>query len=393
MAGEGTGARSTTPEIIEVDIVELEDILEFCEVDVGYFTIDASHDVLMLTSTGSAISIDVTDGTYNGTDLASELKDRASSGLGSTGLTVAYSTTTKKFTITEASTGKTIAYTHIGSDAGLTFGFNQDHDAADSIESDLAAGDPSAILESIRDSVEDWVEAYCHKTFGSASYAKYYDGNGEQYLQLDDYPITALTRIAVGRRSAIRVKNTADYTTASISVSSTQLTFTKDSSSTGAVTFASKTMSEVVTAINALGNGWSAVIESSDYNSFASSELVEMFGKSAIEGNWVYLDMPNRAIDDFEVFPARGEIYRGMGWPEGNRNIFVEDTAGYSSTTMPKNLQLAVKIITKAIYQKRKEEIFGVKNYRVGDVNITCEDSDVPKEALAILSRFKRILI
>ncbi|GAI80589.1 unnamed protein product, partial [marine sediment metagenome] len=64
-------------------------------------------------------------------------------------------------------------------------------------------------------------------------------GNGEQYLHLADYPITALTRVAIGRRSAIRVKNTYDYTNASISVSSTQLTFTKDSSSTGAVTFTS----------------------------------------------------------------------------------------------------------------------------------------------------------
>lgn len=379
-------------------IVTLTELLDFCEVDVGYFTIDASHDVLILAydSTGTGTPIKVTDGTYNGEDLASELQDRASSGLPdppTTGLTVRYSPTDKKFTLT-ATTGETIKYTHTDSDAGLTFGFNQDHDATYEIESDLAAGDPSAILESIRDGVEDWVEAHCHKTFESADYAKYYDGNGEQYLQLDDYPITALTRVAIGRRSAIRVKNTYDYTNASISVSSTQLTFTKDSSSTGAVTFADNdTMGKVVTAINDLSNGWSAVIESSDYNSFASSELVEMFGKSAIEDNWVYLDMPNRAIDDFEVFPARGEIYRGMGWPEGNRNIFVEDTAGHSPTTMPKNLQLAVKIITKAIYQKRGEEIFGVRQYKVGDVSITCEDSDVPREARAILSGFKRVLI
>jgi len=377
-----------------MEIVSLADILDFCDVDVGYFTIDASHDVLVLTySTGTAKNIDVNDGTYNGTDLASELLDRASSGLSTTGLTVRYSSTGKKFTLT-ATTGKTIAYTHIGSDAGLTFGFNQNHPAAQTITSDLAAGDPSAILESIRDSVEDWVEAHCHKTFESVSYAKYYDGNGEQYLQLDDYPITALTRVAVGRRSAIRVKNTADHTTASISVTSTELSLIKDGGTPATITFTDEeTMGKVVAAINLLGSGWSAVIESSDYTSFESTELVEMFGKSAIEDNWVYLDMPNRAIDDFEVFPARGEIYRGMGWPEGNRNIFVEDTAGYSSTTMPKNLQLAVKIITKAIYQKRKEEIFGVKNYRVGDVNITCEDGDIPKEALAILSRFKRVLI
>jgi len=377
-------------------IVTLTELLDFCGVDVGYFTIDASHDVLVLTygSTGTATNIDCDDGTYDGADLASELQDKASSGLSSTGMTVTYSSTTKKFTIGCATTGETIAFTLTGSDAALTFGFDSDHSAAQTITSDLATGDPSAILESIRDSVEDWIEAHCHKTFESASYAKYYDGDGGQYLQLDDYPITALTRVAVGRRSAIRVKNTADYTTASISVTTTGLVLTKDGESDSTITFASNTtMGSVVTAINDLSNSWSAVIESSDYTSFKSTELVEMFGKSAIEDNWIYLDMPNRAIDDFEVFPNRGEIYRYAGWPEGNRNIFVEDTAGYSSTTMPKNLQLAIKIITKAIYQKRKEEIFGVKNYRIGDVNITCEDGDVPKEALAILSRFKRILI
>jgi len=376
-------------------IVPLTELLDFCDVGVGYFTIDASHDVLLLAynSTGTT-SIDVTDGTYNGTDLATELQDKASSGLSATGMTVTYDTDDKKFTISCATTGETIAFTLTGSDAALTFGFDSDHAAAQTITSDLATGDPSAILESIRDGVEDWVEAHCHKTFESASHAKYYDGDGGQYLQLDDYPVTALTRVAVGRRSAIRVKNTADYTTASISCSTGGVVLTKDGTSDSTITFATyDTMGEVVTAINNLSNSWSAVIESSDYTSFKSTELVEMFGKSAIEDNWVYLDMPNRAIDDFEVFPARGEIYRGVGWPEGNRNIFVEDTAGYSTNTMPKNLQLAVKIITKSIFQKRKEEIFGVKNYRVGDVSITCEDSDVPREALAILSRFKRVLI
>ncbi len=376
-------------------IVTLTDILDFCGVSVGYFTIDASHDILVLAyDGGSATNVEVDDGTYNGADMATELQTEARTGLSSTGMTVTYSTTTKKFTITAATTGETIAYTNTGSDAGLTFGFDSDHSAAYSITSDLAAGDPSTILESIRDSVEDWVEAYCHKTFESASYAKYYDGDGEQYLQLDDYPITALTRVAVGRRAAIRVKNTADYTTASISCSTGGLVLTKDGTSDSTITFASyATMGEVVTAINDLSDSWSAVIESSDYNNFQSSELVEMFGKSAIEANWVYLDMPDKAIDDFEVFPKRGEIYRYAGWPEGNRNIFVEDTVGYSSTTMPKDLQLAVKIITKSIFQKREEEIFGIKQYRVGDVSVTCEDSDVPREALAILSKFKRILI
>jgi len=375
-------------------IVSLTNLLSFCDVDIVYFVVDGAHDVLKLTdSTGGVQNIEVDDNTYTGTELASELQSKARAGLDSTGVTVDYSIDTKKFTIN--ATGDTMTFTLTGSDAALLFGFNQDHlTAAESITSDVAAGDPSAILASIRDGVEDWVENYCHKVFESDSYSKYYDGNGGQYLQLDDYPITALTRVAIGRRSAIRVKNTADYTTANISVTTTGLSLIKDGGTPDTITFTDEeTMGEVVTKINTLGSGWSAVIESSDYTSFKSTELVEMFGKSAIEDNWVYLDMPNRAIDDFEVFPNRGEIYRGMGWPEGNRNIFVEDTAGYSSATMPKNLQLAVKIITKSIFQKRKEEIFGVKQYKVGDVSITCEDSDVPREALAILSRFKRHLI
>lgn len=132
-----------------MSIVSLTDLLSFCEVDVGFFTIDASHDVLILTynSTETGTSIDVPDGTYNGDDLATALQTvaRASTGLsaGSTGLMVSYSSTgTKKFTLT-ATTGQTIKYTHLKSDAGLTFGFNQDHAAAQDITSDVAAGDPS----------------------------------------------------------------------------------------------------------------------------------------------------------------------------------------------------------------------------------------------------------
>ena len=374
----------------------MENLRNFCSVDTGYFVIDAAHDVLTLTygSTGTAVNVDVADGTYDGAALAAALQTQARTDLESTGMTVAYSTTTKKFTLTAASTGEVIAFTHTGSDAGLTFGFNDDHAAAYSITSDISAGDPSTILETIRDSVEDWVESYCHRTFESASYAKYYDGNGGQYLQLDDYPITALTRVATGRRSAIRVQNTADNTTATISVNSTGLVFTKDGTSDSTITFADyATMSTVVTAINALGSGWSAVIESSDYTSFKSSELVEMFGKSAIDSNWVYLDIPDEAIDNFEVLPSRGELYRGMGWREGNRNIFVEYTVGYSSTTIPEDLQLAVMIIVKSIYDRRTEELFGTKEYWTGDVKVKCEAGDIPKEATEILSKYKRVLI
>lgn len=250
------------------------------------------------------------------------------------------------------------------------------------------------IISTIQNSVEKWVENYCHKDFETTGHSEYYSGDGNSYLQLNHYPITALTRVAVGRRTAIRVTNTLTATSATISVNSTGLVLTKDDTSDSTITFAIyTTMSAVVSAINALGNGWSATIENSDYNSFKSSELVEMYGKSAIDSNYVYLDMPEKAIDDFEVYPDNGEIYMLDGWPSGHRNIFVKYTAGYSATTMPDDLKLAIKIICKHVYQKRNEDSFGVKDYSVGDIRTSYESGDIPKEAIDILSKYRRIFI
>ena len=372
-------------------IVTLEELMEFCEVDKGYFVINASNDVLKLTyDSGEVTDIDIADGTYEGEDLATELKSKIDTAFTISSI-VTYSITTKKFTIA-VSAGHTITYTHLSSDAGLTLGFNQDHGAAVSITSDLAAGDPSSILESIRDGVEDWVAGKCRRLFESDSYSEYYDGEDKKILQLKNFPITALTRVCIGRRWAIRIKNSSTYTSATVSVTSTGLIFTKDDISDSTILFDSyTTMTAVVDAINALGSGWYAELESTDFTNFKSSELVQMFGRNAIYNNWIYIEMPEEAIDDFEVNPERGTLYREAGWPEGERNIFVKYTAGYS--TIPDRLKLGVKIACKHIYNKRREELFGIKNYRIGDISVTIEDKELPKEALSIFNEFRRMLI
>ena len=252
----------------------------------------------------------------------------------------------------------------------------------------------SKILSEIQKGVEKWVKNYCHKDFESTTYSEYYNGEGNPYLQLDHYPITDLTRVATGRRTAIRVLNTSTATSATVSVNSTGLVFNKDNTPVSTITFAAyTTMSAVVAAINLLGNGWSATIESSDYSSFISSELIEMYGKSAIDNNYVYLDMPDEATDDFEVYTQRGELYKYGGWTEGHRNIFVKYTAGYSATTMPEDLKLAIKIICKSTYQRRNEESYGVQDYSAGDVRVAMESGNIPKEAIDILNRHRRILM
>lgn len=248
------------------------------------------------------------------------------------------------------------------------------------------------IVSSIQDGVEKWIKDYCRKNFESDDYAEYYDGDGNEFIQLDHYPVTALVRIATGRRTAIKIKNTSASTWATVSVNSTGVVLTKDGTSDSTIIFETyTTMSTVISAINALGSGWTAEIYDSDYNPFKSSELIQMFGKNVIEDNWVYLDMPEEAIDNFEVYPNRGEIYMYAGWPSGHRNIYIEYTAGYA--TIPDDLQLAVKIICNHIFQKQKEETFGINSYSIGDIRVASESNEFPKEAIDILSKYRRILI
>jgi len=283
-------------------IVSLIELLDFCGIGKEYFIITAANDVLKLKyNTGVVTDIDIADGTYEGESLAVQLQSKINTAFPTASATVSYSTTTKKFTIAVISPN-TIAYTHLGSDAGFTLGFDKDHAAAISIISDLAAGDPSAILESIRDGVENWVENYCHRIFEETEHTEYHDGHGGGYLDLRYYPIID-------------------------------------------------------------------PIESVTEN---DNELDP---------------------DDYEVYTNEGMLYKESRWGKGHRNILVVYTAGYVADDMPKDLKLAIKIICKNIHQKRKEEIFGVRQYSVGDVNVACEDGDIPKEAKAILEKYRKVFI
>lgn len=359
-------------------IVPLTELLDFCGVDVGYFTIDASHDVLVLTYSSSTGSEDiyVADGTYDGTDLATELQTKARTGLESTGMAVTYDADDKKFTITAATTGETIAYTNTGSDAGLTFGFNQDHSAAVSIESDLAAGDPSAILESIRNSVEDWVEAHCHKTFQATLYVKErHDGDEQDTIYFDQYPVIAanLDDLVWDSAGTVTRDDGGSFITDGFTTGAKVLVQNSDSNS-GLLTLDSSGVAATVLTFT------DTITTDSDDDNVILSHF---------RGLWI--NDTEIDEDDYAVF--NDHIYYSVGFTEGHGNVRMTYYAGYSSTTMPKDLQLAIKIICKYIYQKRKEEIFGTSEYWAGDVKVKCEASDVPKEALAILSRFKRVLI
>lgn len=249
-------------------------------------------------------------------------------------------------------------------------------------------------LSPTHDSVEKFVSNYCNRVFESTSYTRSkYCGNGTSILYIDNYPLTAVDRVAIGNLDVIKVTNTNTTSSASVSVTSTGLRLVYNGTADTSITFASNTtMTAIVSAINAL-SGWSASLLNSTYGGYQSSDLIEWSGLSAIKSNWVYLKMPDEAEDYFEVDLGKGLIRKNSGWPSGFNNIYIDYTAGYTTSNMPEDLKLAVKILTKYIYDRKEEESMGVAEYRAENLWGTFERDSMPKEARMLLNRYKRVLV
>lgn len=382
-----------------MSIVTLDEVLEFCGIETNYFIITPSNNVMTFTSSsGGPVDITLTDGNYDGVALASHLQTQMNAntiltGTGTITFAVSYSSSNRLFTV-NAGTGKTIAYTHASSDAGLTFGFTSNKTAAQTITSDIESGDPSQVVSSIKDSSEKFISEYCNRVFEETSYRlERYDGPRRSILQLKNYPITAVDRVAINTLDVISVKNTNTTSTATVSVTTTGLRLVLDGTADATITFAANaTMSAIVAAINALGNGWTASLSSSIYGSFKSNELIPMYGLNAIDGNWVYLKKTDDLCDDFDVYLDRGQVIKYSGWPVGIRNIYVDYTAGFTSDNMPSDLILAVKILVKFFYNKMDDDSYGVKEYRAHNLWSSFDKEEtIPKEAAVILKRYKRM--
>lgn len=393
-----------------MSIVTDADCEDFLNIEYkGTFTITAANDVLIFTSDqGGPASIDVADGTYEGAGAATALQTamNASTTLTGSGVitfAVSYSTSTKLFTI-NAGTGHTIDYTNSGSDGGRTFGFTDDTTAGQTITSDTEVpGDPTSMVTVCHDGAERIVKEYCDRTFESTSYSlEKYDGSGDSYLFLNQYPVTAITRLSIGHIEVVRIKNTAtDANNATIAVSSTTLTLTVDggaSAHTDTLTLSAyTTMALLVAAINALSAySWSATIESSIYNNLKPSDLLELFGsycgnRSDTGQTEAYLYVPERPETYYEVNANTGMVKLPYPIRAGMNNVIVSYTAGYSSANMPKDLRLAVLILTKWLYDKRNESSYGLKQYSIGHVSAVFPDESIPVDARDILDKYRRV--
>lgn len=214
---------------------------------------------------------------------------------------------------------------------------------------------PSAdetILTNIVAAASDFIERYCARTFASTSYDELYNGTGQRTLFLNNFPVTAVSRVATGLTDVIQVDYTGSGSRALVQVTSTGVTLTSVASgttTTNSVTFASNTtITALATAISAVSN-WTATALSS-YGSWASADL------KAIQGNYnatspVNLKVHVTDLGYFDVNADIGELYVPGHFAKGYRNYRVSYTAGFSS--VPEPVQQACAEYAAALYKAR----------------------------------------
>ena len=362
-------------------LVSLADMLSWLDIETEEIVITANNKALYFKYDGGSSTLcTLTEATYTGDSMATHLKSVLDTAL-TASLTITYSG--NKFTLTEAA--HTIQFINSGSTAGYDIGFTADSLDSVSITSDKSVGDPSDLVSSILTSTDKYIKEYCRRDFESTTYSDTYDG-GVSSIFLNEYPIIALSRVAQGRDEAFSVNNTATSSYASCSCDGTNFTCNLNGSGSDLALATYATITTLVAAINALGDGWTATV-SGEYGDFLSSEIINFYGKSCLDNDIVYVELPSESLTDFILNANTGEIQHAF--PRGFQNIYISYTAGYA--TIPTDLTMAVKILVQYIYDKVEEGNLGNEYYSLGDVKKALTN-EFPIEVQKILMSYKRFM-
>lgn len=199
-------------------------------------------------------------------------------------------------------------------------------------------------LDALIAAVSAAIERWCRRNFVSTLYDEVYDGRAHAELVLQHFPIISVERVAYDPTAVLLVQNTsATNQRATVQVTSTGLTLTRVASgvsTSNSVTFAANvTLTALAAAINALGNGWSASLASSDFANRASADLRALQGAYAAKDATAELRIHLQELAAYDSDPARGLLIRSGGWNGGSQYWRVIHTAGYAS--VPEDVQEA----------------------------------------------------
>lgn len=240
------------------------------------------------------------------------------------------------------------------------------------------------------------IESYCDRKFQYDTYRERYDGDGTYELLLRQYPIGEVKYLSIGTAGVIKITNVnSDAYNARIRVTSTSMILSvlggaNDGSDT--LTLTDYTLTTLVTAINALGTGWTATLNLSDYGVWNAEEILPVSGLECLS-SYAYVQCPNEPKSDYEIYAGKGIIYLPTGFSSGHNNIIIRYAAGYS--TIPANLVQITIDLVNTYYLSRKTDST-VREERLGDHKIVYADEggggarDIPQHIAKRLAPYMR---
>ena len=236
------------------------------------------------------------------------------------------------------------------------------------------SGDIDKLLERLLDQTCVAIATACRRTFGVATYRQWLDGNGSDFLLLDNWPILNLYRVVTSTQNAGTVQYAGSGMHADISITDAQCELHwMDAAGTEqdkALTFeANATVQALVTAINAVTD-WTATVNSG-FETQPSVFLRPLSGEWVKSPDTVDLVTPDEAaavrIADDGL--RRIERMDGGRFPRGVQSVLAWYKAGYTlmqddethsrmlvEGTVPKDLTLLANQIMQQVYHGSKKD-------------------------------------
>lgn len=283
---------------------------------------------------------------------------------------------------------------------------------------ELSTDDTFGNVATTHNGVERFVKNYTALNFEVANQSETLFWNDTTSLFLKQTPVISISLLAVGEREVMTIKNTNEFSTAIVNITSTGIVLTYNGATTvGDFTFANNTtVTALETAINAAGDGWSATATNA-LGGYLSSEILPLFGRSAINNRVVSIEVPDATSGIMKVDPDTGEITRIGGfknvsdarfdpnfiegvtyYQDGHYNdwinsgtIYVKYSAGYS--TMPDDIQLAIMQLVSYLYGKLTNDEIGVKSLSIAGMSKLFEGigtAELPNDILRTLNLYKQ---
>ncbi|MFT3882461.1 MAG: hypothetical protein QM703_22765 [Gemmatales bacterium] len=195
------------------------------------------------------------------------------------------------------------------------------------------------------------IEKYLGRTILQTSYSELYSGTGSISLLLNQFPVSRISRLSHSPQGVITIGNsTADRATVECSASSLTLTaisgVTTTTNTFSYVSTSYDTLAELVTGINALGNGWTA---STGNGTMKTTELQVNNGTFSAKGTTT-LQAYTQDFSYYKFDSDTGEVYFPSGSPRGVWNIYAEYLAGWSADSVPEDLLQATSELVKLTY-------------------------------------------